>query len=103
MPRRRDPRIIAFIGGPRDGQQSTTDRTGRWPTYVTNDGVSIRNETGHSLLHNTITGRRSGRNGFYLIEPAGGEHAERLGITRARGRVYIHSSRLAASGEGSPR
>lgn len=97
MPRRSQPRVIAYIGGPRDGQKITSTRVGRWPTYVTNAGVTIRTETGHALLHNTINGRRKGRAGFYLIEPLGGEHATRLGILPSQGRVYIHSSKLSAS------
>lgn len=94
--------MIAYIGGPRDGQQTSSSATGRWPTYLTNAGVTIRAETGHAMLHNTINGRRQGRAGFYLIEPAGGEHATRLGIKPSTGRVYIHSSRLTATGDGQP-
>lgn len=94
MPRRTETRIIAYVGGPRDGQQITTERVGRWPTFVMNDGASIRLETGMTMLHNMIFGRREPRHGFYLIEPPNGVHATRLGILRGGGRVYVHSTQL---------
>jgi len=83
MPKRKEPALIVYVGGPLDGQRRNRTGTGSWPTYRTEQGESLPADRGDQLA-------RFGTHGLYRIEAADGPEAARRRIGRDAGRVYIH-------------